>query len=117
MEIRKKYIKVFIDLNNNPSGLLAFSFHTRYDLSASEIVEFVNVYKKKGYITCNDEYRIKVTKEGRDAILKIESERKLTHSYTKGSEYFEQKSIQNRISINAPYIPSVEFLNKNQKKE
>lgn len=110
MEIQKKYIQLFYDLNLSEKGLLAFSIHNRYNLTPTEVILFITRYKDKGFITCDEEYKIKITESGRSAILKIQEERQIDVSHNKGSEYFDEQKSNNRLGINEPYIPNSDFM-------
>lgn len=110
MEIQKKYIQLFYDLNLSEKGLLAFTVHSRYNLTPTDVISFISIYKEKGFITCDNEYRIKITEPGRAAILKIQEERKINVPHTKGAEYFVEQQTTNRLAINEPYIPNADFM-------
>lgn len=110
MEIQKKYIQLFYDLNLSEKGLLAFTIHNRYNLTPTEVISFITYYREKGFITCDEEYKIKITESGRAAILKIQEKRQINVPHTKGSEYFNEQRTTNRIVINEPYIPNADFM-------
>lgn len=59
MDIKRKYIELFLDLNKSENGLLGFTLSNRYNLSVTDVISFMIEYQKKGYITCDNEYRIK----------------------------------------------------------
>lgn len=112
MEIKRKFINVFYDLNTSKNGLLAFTLYNRYALSAAEVVTFIKDYKEKGFISCDKEFRIKITEAGCNALLELKSKLKNTDLEKSKSKYFEKVSTTNRIEINQPYIPDVDFLRK-----
>lgn len=111
MEIKRKYIDLFLFLGNSKDGLLGYTISNRYDLTPSDVVAFIMEYQKKGFVTCDDEYRIKITEAGRAAIDSL-YETGVVTKYTHGSEYFEGMRIENRLKINEPYLPTKDFLNK-----
>ena len=110
MDIKRKYIQSFLDLNKSEKGLLGFTLSNRYNLSATDVISFMIEYQKKGYITCDNEYRIKITADGIAAIATLH-ERGITSEYYKGSDYFDEVSSKNSIAINEPYLPKMDFLN------
>lgn len=116
MDIKRKYVNLFLELGQSENGLLGFTISNRFDLSPSDVIAFIMEYQKKGFITCDDEYRIKITKSGRAAIDSL-YEKGVATKYTYGSEYFNDMCIENRLKINEPYLPTIDFLNsgKNNK--
>lgn len=112
MDIQRKYIAIFHDLNVSEKGLLGFTLHNRYNLSPSDVISFIMDYQKKGYISCDKEYRIKITKSGREALLEIEAKLSRNKMYRVGSDYFDSVSKTDKIAINHPYIPDVHFRDK-----
>ena len=116
MDIKRKYIQLFLDLNKNEKGLLVFTLSNRYNLSATDVISFMIEYQKKGYITCDNEYRIKITADGIAAIAALH-ERGITSEYYKGSDYFDEVSSKNSIAINEPYLPKMDFLNHGKLKK
>lgn len=109
MDIKRRYIQLFLDLNSSSNGLLGFTISNRYNLSPTDVVDFILEYQKKGFITCDDEYRIQITDAGRDAILTL-YERGITTRYYNGSDYFDEVCAENKIAINEPYLPRKDFL-------
>lgn len=116
MDIKRKYIQLFLDLNKSEKGLLGFTLSNRYSLSATDVISFMIEYQKKGYISCDNEYRIKITAEGRAAINTL-YERGITSVHYKGSDYFDDVSSNNSIAINEPYLPKIDFLNQGKSKK
>lgn len=116
MDIKRKYLQLFLDLNKNEKGLLGFTLSNRYNLSATDVISFMIEYQKKGYITCDNEYRIKITADGIAAIATL-YERGITSEYYKGSDYFDEVSSKNSIAINEPYLPKMDFLNHGKSKK
>ena len=107
---------MFLDLNKSEKGLLGFTLSNRYNLSATDVISFMIEYQKKGYITCDNEYRIKITADGIAAIATL-YERGITSEYYKGSDYFDEVSSKNSIAINEPYLPKMNFLNHGKSKK
>lgn len=116
MDIKRKYIQLFLDLNKSEKGLLGFTLSNRYNLSATDVISFMIEYQKKGYITCDNEYRIKITADGIAAIATL-YERGIMSEYYKGSDYFDEVSSKNSIAINEPYLPKMDFLNHGKSKK
>ena len=116
MDIKRKYIQLFLDLNKSEKGLLGFTLSNRYNLSVTDVISFMIEYQKKGYITCDNEYRIKITADGIAAIATL-YERGITSEYYKGSVYFDEVSSKNSIAINEPYLPKMDFLNHGKSKK
>ena len=116
MDIKRKYIQLFLDLNKSEKGLLGFTLSNRYNLSATDVVSFMIEYQKKGYITCDNEYRIRITADGIAAIAALH-ERGITSEYYKGSDYVDEVSSKNSIAINEPYLPKMDFLNHGKAKK
>lgn len=116
MDIKRKYIQLFLDLNKSEKGLLGFTLSNRYNLSATDVISFMIEYQKKGYITCDNEYRIKITADGIAAIATLHG-RGITSEYYKGSDYFDEVSSKNSIAINEPYLPKMDFLNHGKSKK
>ena len=50
MDIKRKYIRLFLDLNNNEKGVLAFTASKRYGLEVGDIMTFLSEYKEKRYV-------------------------------------------------------------------
>lgn len=115
MDIKRRYIDLFLSLGNCKNGLLGYTISNRFDLSPSDVIAFIMEYQKKGFVTCDDEYRIKITEAGRAAIDSL-YENGVVTEYTHGSEYFEGMRIENRLKINEPYLPTTDFLNTGKKK-
>lgn len=115
MEIKRRYIDLFLSLGNCKNGLLGYTISNRFDLSPSDVIAFIMEYQKKGFVTCDDEYRIKITEAGRAAIDSL-YENGVVTEYTHGSKYFEGMRIENRLKINEPYLPTTDFLNTGKKK-
>lgn len=115
MDIKRRYIKLFVDLNNSTKGLLGFSLSSKYDLSATDVISFIMEYQKKGYITCDNEYRIKITDGGKKAVGLL-YDRNIFSERPKGSDYFDEMRSKNRIDINTPYLPKADFLSSGYKK-
>lgn len=107
---------MFLDLNKSEKGLLGFTLSNRYNLSATDVISFMIEYQKKGYITCDNEYRIRITTDGIAAIAALH-ERGITSEYYKGSDYFDEVSSKNSIAINEPYLPKMDFLNHGKSKK
>lgn len=116
MDIKRKYIQLFLDLNKSEKGLLGFTLSNRYNLSATDVISFIMEYQKKGYISCDNEYRIKITADGRTAIATL-YERGITSAHYKGSDYFDKVSSKNSIAINEPYLPKMDFLSHGKPKK
>lgn len=116
MDIKRKYIQLFLDLNKSEKGLLGFTLSNRYNLSATDVISFMIEYQKKGYITCDNEYRIRITTDGIAAIAALH-ERGIASEYYKGSDYFDEVSSKNSIAINEPYLPKMDFLNHGKSKK
>lgn len=116
MDIKRKYIELFLDLNKSENGLLGFTLSNRYNLSVTDVISFMIEYQKKGYITCDNEYRIKITADGIAAIATL-YEQGITSEYYKGSDYFDEVSSKNSIAINEPYLPKMDFLNHGKSKK
>ena len=116
MEIKRRYIDLFLSLGNCKNGLLGYTISNRFDLSPSDVIAFIMEYQKKGFVTCDDEYRIKITEAGRAAIDSLYAHGVVTE-YTHGSKYFEGMRIENRLKINEPYLPTTDFLNTGKKKK
>ena len=109
MDIKRKYIELFLDLNKSENGLLGFTLSNRYNLSVTDVISFMIEYQKKGYITCDNEYSI--------AAIATLYERGITSEYYKGSDYFDEVSSKNSIAINEPYLPKMDFLNHGKSKK
>lgn len=116
MDIKRKYVKMFLDLNNEEKGVLAFTASKRYGLEIDDVMSFLAVYKEKGYVKCDDDYRITITEEGRAALERMLSDKRV-ESYTKGSDYFDEMKKESRMGINEPYIPKVDFLLSGKKQK
>ena len=114
MEIKRRYIDLFLSLENCRNGLLGYTISNRFDLTPSDVIAFIMEYQKKGFITCDDEYRIKITEAGRAAIDSL-YENGVVTEYTHGSKYFEGMCMENRLKINEPYLPTKDFLNTGKK--
>lgn len=115
MDIKRRYIQLFINLNNSEKGLLGFSLSNKYNLTVTDVISFIMEYQKKGYITCDKEYRIKITDEGRKAVGLL-YDRNIVSGYHKGSDYFDEMQSIGRIGINEPYLPKADFLRSGFKK-
>lgn len=109
MDIKRRYIQLFLDLNNSEKGLLGFSLSNKYNLTVADVISFIMEYQKKGYITCDKEYRIKITDEGRKAVGLL-YDRNVISDIRKGSDYFDEMQSIGRIGINEPYLPKADFL-------
>lgn len=116
MDIKRKYVKMFLDLNNEEKGVLAFTASKRYGLEIDDVMSFLAVYKEKGYVKCDDDYRITITEEGRAALERMLSDKRV-ESYTKGSDYFDEMKKESRMGIYEPYIPKVDFLLSGKKQK
>ena len=114
MEIKRRYIDLFLSLENCRNGLLGYTISNRFDLTPSDVIAFIMEYQKKCFITCDDEYRIKITEAGRAAIDSL-YENGVVTEYTHGSKYFEGMRMENRLKINEPYLPTKDFLNTGKK--
>lgn len=114
MEIKRRYIDLFLSLGNCRNRLLGYTISNRFDLTPSDVIAFIMEYQKKGLITCDDEYRIKITEAGRAAIDSL-YENGVVTEYTHGSKYFEGMRMENRLKINEPYLPTKDFLNTGKK--
>ena len=114
MEIKRRYIDLFLSLGNCRNGLLGYTISNRFDLTPSDVIAFIMEYQKKGLITCDDEYRIKITEAGRAAIDSLYENGVVTED-THGSKYFEGMRMENRLKINEPYLPTKDFLNTGKK--
>ena len=115
MDIKRKYIQLFLDLNKSVKGLLGFTISNRYNLSTADVISFMMEYQRKGYISCDSEYRIRITEKGRTAIATL-YERGITSAHYKGSDYFDAVSSKNSIAINEPYLPKIDFLSNGKQK-
>ena len=115
MDIKLRYIQLFLDLNNSEKGLLGFSLPNKYNLTVSDVISFIMEYQKKGYITCDKEYRIKITDEGRKAVGLLYYRNIISESH-KGSDYFDEMQSIDRVGINEPYLPKADFLSSGYKK-
>lgn len=115
MDIKRRYIQLFIDLNNSEKGLLGFSLLGKYNFTVADVVSFIIEYQKKEYITCDKEYRIKITDEGRKAVGHL-YDRNIILKQSKGSDFFNEIQATDRIGINKPYLPQADFLNSGHKK-
>lgn len=40
MDIKRKYIELFLDLNKSENGLLGFTLSNRYNLSVTDVISF-----------------------------------------------------------------------------
>ena len=100
---------MFLDLNNEDKGILAFTASKKYGLEVNDILSFLSEYKEKGYVKCNSDYRITITDEGRAALERVLADKRF-EPYIKGSDYFDEMKTDSRIAINEPYIPKVDFL-------
>ena len=117
MDIKRRYIQIFLDLNKSENGLLGFTISNRYCLSPTDVISFIMEYKKKEYITCDAEYRIKITDRGRSAVESL-FKRDIIKEHYKGSNYFNERRIDSFIAINEPYLPKMDFQHSgNTKKE
>ena len=109
MDIKRKYIRLFLDLNNNEKGILAFTASKRYGLEVGDIMSFLSEYKEKGYVKCDSDYRITITDEGRATLERVLADKR-SKPYLKGSGYFDEMKTESKMAINEPYIPMVDFL-------
>ena len=109
MDIKRKYIRLFLDLNNNEKGVLAFTASKRYGLEVGDIMTFLSEYKEKRYVKCDSDYRITITDEGRAALDRVLADKR-SKPYIKGSDYFDEMKTESKMAINEPYIPKVDFL-------
>lgn len=112
MDIKLKYKQVFSDLYQSENGLLAYTFYSRYSLMPSEAIDFIDTYQNEGYISIDDELRIKLTNKGRDSIESIQ--KRLQSAVTDNVSPFlrEFVLIESEIEIFTPYIPNINFYNK-----
>lgn len=115
MDIKRRYIQLFLDLNNSEKGLLGFSLSNKYNLTVSDVISFIMEYQKKGYITCDKEYRIQITDEGRKAVGLLYDKNIISERH-KGSNYFDEMQSIGRVGINEPYLPKADFLRSGYKK-
>ncbi len=109
MDIKRKYIRLFLDLNNNEKGVLAFTASKRYGLEVGDIMTFLSEYKEKRYVKCDSDYRITITDEGRAALNRVLADKRYK-PYINGSDYFDEMKTESKMAINEPYIPKVDFL-------
>ena len=100
---------MFLDLNNEDKGILAFTASKKYGLEVNDILSFLSEYKEKGYVKCNSDYRITITDEGRAALERVLADKRF-EPYIKGSDYFDEMKTESKMVINEPYIPKVDFL-------
>ena len=107
---------MFLDLNNEDKGVLAFTASKRYGLEVEDIMSFLSEYKEKGYVKCDSDYRITITDEGRAALERVLADKK-SEPYIKGSDYFDEMKTESRMVINEPYIPKVDFLLSGKKQK
>lgn len=115
MDIKRRYIQLFLDLNNSEKGLLGFSLPNKFNLTVSDVISFIMEYQKKGYITCDKEYRIQITDEGRKAVGLL-YDKNIISENRKGSDYFDEMQSIGRVGINEPYLPKTDFLRSGYEK-
>ena len=97
-------------------GAILLILTQRSSQKFGDVLGIMIEYQKKGYITCDNEYRIRITTDGIAAIAALH-ERGITSEYYKGSDYFDEVSSKNSIAINEPYLPKMDFLNHGKVKK
>lgn len=115
MDIKKKDIRIFMDLCNNSNGILGFTMNRRYDMEPREIVDFILLYQERGLISCDDEYRLNITDKGKEVLNNILASMKQS-PVKERSSYFEEQLLPFQIAINEPYIPNITFLEELRQK-
>ena len=115
MDINSKYKRILIDLFSSPRGLFAYTLYSRYGITPSEAVAFVDEYQKSGIIQVDSSYRIVLTKEGHNQILSI------TNSFETDSSgeisYLGRYMTEQGIGINEPFLPDELFYIKYRARE
>ncbi len=115
MDISSKFKQVLIDLYSSPKGLYAYTLYSRYGLTPSEALSFMDTYKEEGIVEVDIDNRISLTIEGRNRIIA------LINSFSNSSDhkenYLERFRSSEYIEINAPYLPDEYFYIKHYARE
>ena len=114
IRVKRKYILVFNDLYSSPQGLYAFTLHTRYGISASEIIEFIQEYESAGVISMSDNQKISLTSKGKEVISGIIAS--LGKAVVHNSDYLCSVGAPS-IDYLQPYLPKIDVYKKLQSKE
>lgn len=113
MDIRRKDIKIFQDLNSSSNGIIGFTMSRRYNMEPREIIDFILKYQEKELITCDSEYKLCITEKGKAALAaQLAMIKPMPKS--ERSQYFEEHALPFQLDINEPYIPSITFGNDKQ---
>lgn len=115
MTINSKNKQVLIDLFSSSRGLYAYTLYSRYDLTPSEALFFMEEFKDKGVIEVDQENRICMTKEGRKQIIALINNANC--SLDQKGIFLEQYRSIKSIEINEPYLPNDIFYYKHIARE
>lgn len=115
MDISSKIKQVLIDLYSSTKGLYAYSLYSRYGLTPSEALGFMDSYKEDGIVTVDNDNRISLTTEGRNRIIRLINS--ISNSSEKKENYLERFRSSEYIEINAPYLPDEFFYIKHYARE
>lgn len=115
MDINRKYKRVLADLYSSVKGLYAFTLYSRYGITPSDAVSFMEEYKKEGVIKVDRENRISLTVEGRHRIIELIN--RIGSPINQRNNYLKRFMASKYIEINAPYLPDEVFYTKLYAKE
>lgn len=112
MDIKFKYQKIFADLFASEDGIFAYKLHCDYDITPSEAVEFIKKYEKKGIISVSEDFKLSLTAEGRNDIVKTTHELQLERRRSMISIQCVQTN--EKLGLFDPYLPNENFITKIQ---
>jgi hypothetical protein len=115
MDIKLKYRKIFLDLFDSEKGLFAYTLYSRYAVQPSEAIDFIDIYKKDGIISIDEEQRIKLTAKGRGKINVILN--KLVPKQREKASYISELKLKESIGIFEPYLPDIQFYERYRKEK
>ncbi|MCQ2159477.1 MAG: hypothetical protein MJY97_00125 [Bacteroidales bacterium] len=103
-----------MDLFSSPQGLYSFTLHTRYGISPSEIIAFIEEYDTSGVISMDENQRITLTSKGKELISGLITgvKEQVIHD----SDYICAISAPS-IDYLQPYLPKIDVCEKLLSKE
>ena len=114
IKVKRKYKLVFSDLYSSSQGLYAFTLHTRYGISASEVLEFIQEYESAGVISMSDNQKISLTSKGKEVISGLIAS--LGEAVVHNSDYICNIGVPSMDYVQ-PYLPRIDVYKKLQSKE
>lgn len=108
MDIKREYYLALNDLYKSTNGLLAYTLHTKHHFTPTNAVDFINTFKEEGWISLDDEYRIKLTDVGKRKLIQEFGHYNPQRVYAE-SGFRSEVRTNFRIMPFEPYMPKMLF--------